>query len=92
MAPHLQNLVLHLVWAGFIPPAILSSKHSGLTASRSIIALVGDTWLLDLLRDCWRATKWPHTGDKQAEKIACHLYLSDTIHFTAVIFSVLCSR
>jgi len=79
--PHLRHVVLRLVWAGFIPPAIPSGEHTGLTASRSMMALVGDTWLLDSLRDSWRATKWPRPGDKQAEKIARHLYLVDPVHF-----------
>ncbi|KAK0641343.1 hypothetical protein B0T16DRAFT_461416 [Cercophora newfieldiana] len=81
-SPHLRLLVRNLVWAGFIPPLdpVAVGGHDLITA-RSMMALVGDTWMLKTVKRCWSGMQWPPPGDKAMERICLRLGLSDPVHF-----------
>ncbi|KAK0620120.1 hypothetical protein B0T14DRAFT_566901 [Immersiella caudata] len=78
----LRNLVRSLVWVGSIPSAShIVTDDRGLVTPRSMMALVGDTWMLDTVKRCWAGVRWPLLGDKALDKVVRRLGLSDPVHF-----------
>ncbi|KAK4448396.1 hypothetical protein QBC34DRAFT_495369 [Podospora aff. communis PSN243] len=79
----LRKFVRSLVWVGFIPPSELVAEDHRFTSPRSMMALVGDTWMLDTVKSCWAEIRWPPPGDKSLDRVVRRLGLSDQVHFSS---------